>query len=303
MLDKGLEQDGRVAVATLPVLREPSGEACQEMGSEVGGMDPGQDQEARVVDHLMQVVPALLQGPANEAVAGRDLPRRGAKADRGQQVVATDNEIADLCPRQRLVPQVVMAFDQLVPERGVLPRFDATKHQLAQTAHGRGERFLRVRSRGQSRTPVTVAVSLERRRQLEKAVTLHAQHGHAARHVLPPTVGSPPAEQVAHVAGKLSSGLGGVRRNQAPEQIHLFSAEEAATVAMRNRDLGVHAENIGDGSQCVQTLGLCSRPTTPADPDKSPSNTAKLQTSRGFIDTMPAWQRFWEPGSLCARAS
>ena len=82
LFDKGLEQDGRVAVATVPVLREPSGEARQQMGGQVGGMNPGQDQEARVVDHLMQVVAALLQGPANEQVAGRDLPRRGAKADR-----------------------------------------------------------------------------------------------------------------------------------------------------------------------------------------------------------------------------
>ena len=84
LFDKGLEQDGRVAVATVPVLREPSGEARQQMGGQVGGMNPGQDQEARVVDHLMQVVAALLQGPANEQVAGRDLPRRGAKADRRQ---------------------------------------------------------------------------------------------------------------------------------------------------------------------------------------------------------------------------
>ena len=49
-LDEGLKKDGAIAVALLPVVRELSGEEGEDFGGEALGLDPGEHEEAGVVD-------------------------------------------------------------------------------------------------------------------------------------------------------------------------------------------------------------------------------------------------------------
>jgi len=46
----------------------------EQLRSKAPGRNPGQDEEARVVDDEMESQGALLMGPADEGIAGSDLP-------------------------------------------------------------------------------------------------------------------------------------------------------------------------------------------------------------------------------------
>ena len=97
-------------VAAVPV----GGQAAYDLGQQVRGemrdADPGQDQEASVIDDQWQVALARGGGPADEAVAGGGFPGGGAEAEQGQrQAVAGVHEVAQLGAGQVLVAEIVVA--------------------------------------------------------------------------------------------------------------------------------------------------------------------------------------------------
>ena len=84
----------------------------------LGMVDPGQDQEPRVVDHQRQVFLALVCGrPSDEAVARGELPCGGGEAEHGERpAVSVVDGVAHLGADQGLVAEVVVAGDELVPQ-------------------------------------------------------------------------------------------------------------------------------------------------------------------------------------------
>ncbi len=114
---EGFQQDGAEVVAAVPV----GGQAAFDLGEQVRGKvrdaDPGQDQEASVIDDQRQVALAHGGGPADKAVAGSGFPGGGAEAEQGQgQAVAGVDEVAQLGAGQVLVAEIVVAVDELVPD-------------------------------------------------------------------------------------------------------------------------------------------------------------------------------------------
>ena len=86
------------------------------MRTQVGDIDPGQDQESRVVDHEGKVLLALLPCPSDEVVARGELPRGGGEAEHGAASLAVVDGVAHLGADQGLVSEIVVAGDELVPE-------------------------------------------------------------------------------------------------------------------------------------------------------------------------------------------
>ena len=62
LFDKGFEQDGLIAIAGLPVLRQAPGGLGQDTGREVFGGDPRKDEETGVINDPMKVAEALFWG-------------------------------------------------------------------------------------------------------------------------------------------------------------------------------------------------------------------------------------------------
>ena len=58
-LDEGLKEDGTIPVALLPVVRELSGQEREDFGGEALGVDPGEHEEAGVVDDEVQIASSL----------------------------------------------------------------------------------------------------------------------------------------------------------------------------------------------------------------------------------------------------
>ena len=94
-LDKGLDHQRAVSVASLPVVRQPPTDAREHAGGGVLDLHPGQDQEAGVVDHQMQTGMALLWVPADEPITRRHLPGAGSEPEHDQHLgldVATGSQ-------------------------------------------------------------------------------------------------------------------------------------------------------------------------------------------------------------------
>ena len=197
--DKGFQECRPVAVAVLPVRRQALGHGTQDTGSEIGRGDPGQYQEASVVDHEMKVAGAFLIGPADKLVAGRDFPGGRSKSQDSEQVRAGEDKIPELCAGQRLVAEVMVALDELIAKRRVLWG-DEPELEFAQGPGWKRDRRLRMRSEGQTGLGPTVSVALERRGQNDEAIAVHAQHDYPAGHFLATAIGLDPTEGVAHRA-------------------------------------------------------------------------------------------------------
>ena len=117
LLHKGFQQNRSVAVAILPILRQLFDHTGENTRGQVRTANPGENQEASVVNHPMQVVLSLLSRPTDESVSRARCPRHGTETQNRQQVRTAEDPISDLSTRQRLVFQVVKALDQLVPQR------------------------------------------------------------------------------------------------------------------------------------------------------------------------------------------
>ena len=80
-LDKGFQQNGLITVAGEPIGGQLTGCGGENAGGQIGGADPGKDQEAGVVDHQVEVLLALRWRPTDPLVAWSDLPSGGGEAE------------------------------------------------------------------------------------------------------------------------------------------------------------------------------------------------------------------------------
>ena len=71
---EGLQQDGGIIVYGLPVIGEGVDDKGQELGGEVSAFDPGQDQEAGIVDDKVTKLVSVLFVPADPLIPVFDVP-------------------------------------------------------------------------------------------------------------------------------------------------------------------------------------------------------------------------------------
>ena len=55
-------------------------------------------------------------GPADKGIAGMDFPRGGGKTEQGQRLVVAHGEVPELGTGERLIAEVVVPIDILVPQ-------------------------------------------------------------------------------------------------------------------------------------------------------------------------------------------
>jgi hypothetical protein len=214
-----------------PVVGDGARGPCQDGGGQASTLDPRQDQEARIVDHWMEVLLTLAGCPADEVIARPGFPGGGAETEQGNEAVAGADEVAQLGAGQGLIAEVMVAIQIRVVPMRVTTLGNAMPRQRAEIsgrggANGRAGFALRC----PALIGFAVVVAVARWRQLQEAV---AQHRHGTAHLLALAVGSHPAEFVAHDSGELGPrgiGAGGDPFADSPD---LRGAEGARTVAPR----------------------------------------------------------------------
>ncbi len=97
LLDKGLHQDGAVTIVSKPILGKLSCCDGQDSGGESFGAHPREDEEPGVIDHEVQFLLALYVAPADELIAGCELPGGGTETQQCEETVTDADKVAQLC--------------------------------------------------------------------------------------------------------------------------------------------------------------------------------------------------------------
>ena len=231
--DEGLDEHGRGVVALGPVPGQAVADDGEDVRAEVGDMDPGQDEEPRIVDHQRQVLLAQLRRPSDELVARGELPRGGGEAEHGERpAVAVVDGVAHLGADQGLVAEVMVAGDELIPQ---LPFPDAAhdgveveRADLVEGSRCREQRRFGVRSVDDWLRP---ALPPSGRWQCDQAVAVHGKHGDPGHHVLEPAVGLDPADAPAELLGQGMAAEPPGTGDQGAQQRHLLGGEVAPVIA------------------------------------------------------------------------
>src|SRR3989442_10219615 len=84
-------------------------------------LDPGKNDEARVVHHVAKIALALLAVPTNPTVPGFHSPRGPRETKAGDRLSANRHKVFDVWTQRHAVPQVVVALDILVPQPLLFP--------------------------------------------------------------------------------------------------------------------------------------------------------------------------------------
>ena len=116
-IDEGLHQPQAGPEPRRPVSREAGQGAGEHVGGEIRDLDPGQDEEPAVVDHPIEVGLPLGRGPADPPVAHAQDPGRRAERQGRHGPVLEVGKVLEAMAEQLLIPQIMIAAHQLIPER------------------------------------------------------------------------------------------------------------------------------------------------------------------------------------------
>ena len=229
LFDEGFEQDWPIRITSVPVLCQAPGDQGEDAGGEITAIDPRQDEEARVIDHEVQSAPALLAGPADRHVARFGFPGARAKADGGDDMPRSTDEVAQLRSGQKLVTEIVMAFDVGVPEQRVTfvgEEFDIKSGQIYGWKDRRcmhGPFYIGMRQ-------ISDGFDFSRRRQSEQRIGLHFKQSHPTAHVLEAAVGATPMQAFADLQRESIAAERRGYREQLTNEVDLAASKVTSTI-------------------------------------------------------------------------
>ena len=117
LLNKGLGQQHRVAVALLPIIAQPLRVKPEDPARQIrNALPPRQNQEARIVHHQMPALLALDRRPADPRHTILQVPRsRTPSQTRQPATPLIDRDVTDLLPDHSLETLGVMTTHLLLP--------------------------------------------------------------------------------------------------------------------------------------------------------------------------------------------
>ena len=215
-----------------PVHHQLLDAARQHRAGQVLHRDPRQQQEAAVVDHVLQIPRPSPIVPADPAVPRRHAPGRARElqaADHRAGRPRRKHQIAQLGAERDRVPEVVVASHQL-PEQQALGRLahplDSKRLDVAHAAHQRGPRLARRRVGNAGDRTARAALPLVRQHQ--RTIRVEPLEELPALPRLQPPVRAPPPQQLAHGARQLHPAQARTLAHDLADQRHLLHAERTS---------------------------------------------------------------------------
>ena len=96
------------------------------------GSNPGEDEESGIINDKVKVCGPLFAGPTDKAVTRGNFPCGSAKSKGGEKVPGgREDEISDLSAREWFVTEIMITFDQFIPEGGILTGGYRLKEEFA----------------------------------------------------------------------------------------------------------------------------------------------------------------------------
>jgi hypothetical protein len=119
---EGLDEQHRVAVGGLHVLRQSAQCPPEDRGGEVRTPGVGQDAVALVVGHVAQTAQLLCLVPADEALTGAERERGGAEADERDPVLAFGCDVTQDATEELVAEEMVLVEERVEARNLVRPR-------------------------------------------------------------------------------------------------------------------------------------------------------------------------------------
>lgn len=199
-IHKGFQKDDRMVVEFLPVSGEDSGHCPQEVRCQMGNLDPGKDEEARILDNEMDVAISVTGLPSDEMVSRGHLPGCGSPTEASQRPPLMEDHILEVFSDGLTVAQVMVGLDEALVERfpmGAAYHFEIDGSQLLQSSP---DRFPGVKW-NLYRPPSASSPSMLYRRKFHPPRLLETQEEFAAGHGLKHAVSLSPIPEAAEFFG------------------------------------------------------------------------------------------------------
>lgn len=235
-IDERLREPDRVSIQTLPIARQHSCHATENVSSQVRYSNPRQYQKASVVGDESDIALARLLIPADKTIPAAQMPWRRTPSHTGDRPSVGPHQILEMLAHRLLVAQIVVVLDEAV-EQGLvggaahLHNLDWT--QLPQRSHYGG------RIDQHRRRPLALG---QRIRHCETDggkfdLTGPVQHQQqaAAHHIAQGSVGLSPIPGFAEFGRQPSSTQAGVFGDELTEERYILLVDDSATVAIRDR--------------------------------------------------------------------
>ena len=139
-IDEGLNHEDGMAIAGVPVCREPGQHQAQGFGSEVGEGFVWQQEKAGVVDDQREAAAAVFLGPADPLVAGAQAASGGTEDQDAEPVTEGVGEgIVEALADGFEAAQIVMLIEQLGTAEQIVRLQQANLDAIEQELLSRGE--------------------------------------------------------------------------------------------------------------------------------------------------------------------
>src|SRR6266542_950339 len=116
-IDKRFEVVNRMAIDTLPILRQQPSHLTQNVRCKMFNLDERQDQESCIVGKKADVLAPRLGRPTDEPVTRPEMARGGGPCQAGNRTILRVDEKFELFADRLRIVEVVIPLDQAVEER------------------------------------------------------------------------------------------------------------------------------------------------------------------------------------------
>src|SRR6266498_1399925 len=203
-IDKRFEVVNRMAIDTLPILRQQPSHLTQNVRCKMFNLDERQDQESCIVGKKADVLAPRLGRPTDEPVTRPEMARGGRPCQAGNRTILRVDEELEVFSDRLRIPKIVVALNEAVEER-FFPRTPhlaelerANSRQAGLEGCCSHERWGWLPALRRS-LPQGVVRNKPYLRQLDVAPAMEFQHEPPAHHVAQRAVRLPPVPGLAQL--------------------------------------------------------------------------------------------------------
>jgi hypothetical protein len=218
-IDKCLKEMDRVGIDIFPISRYAAAVEGQQMGSQVGDLNPGQNQKSTLIGNQTEVVLPDPYIPSDKSVPGSDVPGGGRPEQTGDRPAMGKGHILEVLSDRLGITQVVVLADEAVTELLLRAPADLLEVDGKQRIDGAMDRCLINRNPvGRLAVGQGIGKLTFGRRQLDPALGFEEQQQAAADHIFEGAIGLSPIPCPAKLLRNEPPAPAGVSGNDPPNK-------------------------------------------------------------------------------------
>jgi hypothetical protein len=207
-IHKGFKEHNGVVVDSFPVHGKDSGHFSQDMRSQIGNFNPGEDKEAGVLSNEMKVLSFVGSCPADELIPAVHLPCCCSPTDASQRTILIKGDIFEMFTHCLAVTKIMISFDESPVEN--IPTASSHHPDLEGKQFRKGTHNGTLRVKGNldvSFLSCPTIMSIFSGGEFDQPFTLKMQEEFPTSHLLETPIWLPPVPEATKFSGDGCSSL------------------------------------------------------------------------------------------------